>query len=255
MKKYDPNVIKWDSQALLKEVALADVVGGWKDGILTIGTLGCYEPLKSFNDHKDYLALESDEVEEDEGDQEENYSADGYEYEEENKYYYSSEHDEEMNPLIHSSFEKQSFEDVVNDKSDDDNASKEEVFGTLNALPVVSYEVTESNHVVTDQKKKKGERITLADLFLADSEKIMKQKDSAKVLIDQPSEKPSLKAKHGLPTLAKKLIPRVNKDNARPLKNIQKVSQYYASHSHNLTSTNLINFSHAQLVLINLLMF
>lgn len=214
IKNIEPTISNADSQALMKQVAVADFLGGWKDGILTIGTLGC-DPLKSFNQNKEYYALESeDELDEDDeehllvdGDDEDNYNA---------------EH-EELNPLMHTTFEHD-FEDVVS-ANHDANASQEVVVMTFNKVvltpPVISHEAIESNEVETDQKKKKGERITLADLFLADSDVKMKL-DPDKVLF-QSSEKPStLKAKHGL-SFTKKLIPRV-KDNPHPIKDIKKVS-------------------------------
>ena len=83
--------------------------------------------------------------------------------------------------------------------------------------------IMESNNdveITDDQKKKKGERITLADLFLADSDVKVKM-DPAKFLLES-SEKSRLKAKHGM-CFAKKLIPRV-KDNPHPVKDIKKVT-------------------------------
>ncbi|XP_028752285.1 uncharacterized protein LOC114712004 [Neltuma alba] len=212
VRKAEPDVIKWDDQASLKEVALADVHGGWKDGFLTIGTFGCYGPFKCSNQHKDYLALESDE------DEAEQHDAD----EEENKYS-DCEH-EEMKPLIGTKFEN-NVEDVGNEKPNLANAAQ----GGALVIPTPtldSDDVIECIHVGTDQKeKKKGERITLADLFLADSGKIIKH-DAAKVLLDDQTsdDKQSLKAKqYGRPAFAKKLIARVNKDNPHPIKNIQRM--------------------------------
>ncbi|KAK7349401.1 hypothetical protein VNO77_06736 [Canavalia gladiata] len=222
MKKTEPTITNADSQALLKQVALTDhMLGGWKDGILTIGTLG-YDPLKSINHHKEYFALETeDEIEEEDGEGEH------IMVEDEQENYYNAEH-EELNPLIYSTFEHNIIEDVVIDQiqnyDDDGEASKDEVVRSFDEIvmapPMFSLEVIESNDVETDQKKKKGERITLADLFLADSDVKIKL-DSAKVCQLASSEKPNLKAKHGL-SFAKKLIPRV-KDNPHPMKDIKKL--------------------------------
>ncbi|XP_027337361.1 uncharacterized protein LOC113851074 [Abrus precatorius] len=219
MKKTEPTINNADSEALLKQVALADhLLGAWKDGILTIGTLG-YDPLKSINHHTEYFALETEDEQEAEG---EHIMVD-----DEQENYYNAEH-EELNPLIYNTFEH-NFEDVVidhqNHGDDDADASKEEVVRSFNEIvlatpPVISLDVIESNDVETDQKKKKGERITLADLFLADSDVKIKL-DPAKVCHLSSSEKPNLKAKHGL-SFAKKLIPRV-KDNPRPMKDIKKL--------------------------------
>ncbi|TKY64122.1 hypothetical protein E2542_SST14012 [Spatholobus suberectus] len=209
MKKIEPTINNADSQALLKQVALTESLGGWEDGILTIGTLG-YDPLKPINHHKEYYALEI-EVEQEDGEGE------NIMVEEEEEKCYNAEH-EELNPLIYTTFEH-NFEDAVSENHDD-----EDVVRSFNEIvvapPVVSYEVMESNDVETDEKKKKGERITLADLFLADSDVKIKL-DPAKVCHLASSEKPNLKAKHGL-SFAKKLIPRV-KDNPHPMKDIKKL--------------------------------
>lgn len=229
IKKTEP-VMNKDSQALLKQVALTDLLGGWKDGILTIGTLG-YDPLKSINHNKEYFALEAEHNGQGEGDQVEH-------NDEENCY--NAEHEE--NPLMHTTFEHK-FEDVVCENHDANASSKEEVVRTFSEIVevpivipnevmesneivevplVITNEVMESNNVETDQKKMKGERITLADLFLADSDVKMKL-HPAKVF-HESSEKPKLKTKHGL-SFAKKIIPRV-KDNAYPMKDIKKVSHF-----------------------------
>ncbi|KAF7826223.1 uncharacterized protein G2W53_017387 [Senna tora] len=87
--------------------------------------------------------------------------------------------------------------------------------------PVVSCEITELCPDETDERKmkKKGERITLADLFLADSDVNIKM-DPAKLLLE-PNDKSILKAKHGI-SLPKKLFPLV-KHNSHPVKNIQRL--------------------------------
>ncbi|KAG5009036.1 hypothetical protein JHK87_017551 [Glycine soja] len=213
MKKTEPTINNADSQALLKQVALTESLGGWEDGILTIGTLG-YDPLKNINPHKEYFALEI-EVEQEDGEGE-NIMVDDHEEEQKG---YNAEH-EELNPLIYNSFEH-NFENVVSENNHDDG----DVVGSFNneivvAPPVISYEVVEANDVEADEKKKKGERITLADLFLADTDVKIKL-DPAKVCHLASSEKPNLKAKHGL-SFAKKLIPRV-KDNPHPMKDIKKL--------------------------------
>ncbi|KAI9090362.1 hypothetical protein K1719_028697 [Acacia pycnantha] len=213
--------MNWDNnnnQASLKEVALADLAGGWKDGFLTIGTLGCYGPFnfKSSDSHKHYLALESDEEE-----AEKHVDDD----EKENKYFDSDEHDEEMmKPLLIGSKFENKFEHVVNEKP---NVAKVEALVTTPTPTLVSDDdVVECIDVGTDEKEKKEcERITLADLFLADSEKIIKHDEAAKaLLLDDDDDKQSLKAKHGQPASAKKLISRVtNKDNPHPIKSVGKL--------------------------------
>jgi len=220
MKKTEPTITNADSQALLKQVALTESLCGWEDGILTIGTLG-YDPLKSMNPHKEYFALEI-EVEQEDGEGEESIIVD----EEEEKCYNAEQ--EELNPLIYNTFEH-SPENIISENHDDGDVVRS--FNEIVvAPPVISYEVMESYDVEADEKKKKGERITLADLFLADSDVKIKL-NPAKVCHLASSEKPNLKAKHGL-SFAKKLIPRV-KDNPHPMKDIKKVS-YYRRKSHAL---------------------
>ncbi|MCI44473.1 hypothetical protein A2U01_0065712, partial [Trifolium medium] len=77
---------------------------------------------------------------------------------------------------------------------------------------VICHEIIEANDVESDQKK----RITLADLFLADSDVKMKLDYHAAKVMVEASEKPNLKAKNGL-SFAKKIIP-----NAHPMKDIKK---------------------------------
>ncbi|BAT98142.1 protein TILLER ANGLE CONTROL 1 [Vigna umbellata] len=210
MKKTEPAINNADSQALLKQVALTESLGGWEDGILTIGTLG-YDPLKSMNPHKEYFALEI-EVEQEDGEGENSIMVD-----EEEEKCYSAEH-EELNPLIYNTFEH-NFEDIVSENYDDGDVVRS--FNEIVvAPPVICHEVMESYDMEADEKKKKGERITLADLFLADSDVKIKL-NPAKVCQLASSEKPNLKAKHGL-SFAKKLIPRV-KDNPHPMKDIKKL--------------------------------
>ncbi|ESW07284.1 hypothetical protein PHAVU_010G116900 [Phaseolus vulgaris] len=201
MKKTEPIINNADSQALLKQVALTESLGGWEDGILTIGTLG-YDPLKSINPHKEYFALEI-EVEQEDGEGEDSIMVD---------------EQEELNPLIYNTFEH-SLENIVSENYDDVDVVRS--FNEIVVAPsVISYEVMESYDVEADEKKKKGERITLADLFLADSDVKIKL-NPAKVCHLASSEKPNLKAKHGL-SFAKKLIPRV-KENPHPMKDIKKL--------------------------------
>lgn len=214
--KTEANVIIGDSQALLKKVAFGDVLGDWNDGILAIGTLGYCDPLKPFNFQNDYLSLKNheDEMDNEEQDDDEDQSSNCY---------YNAE-DEELSPLMHTKFEnnyEDDDHDHVNEKISVDDDDDDEVLVTPLTSPLVSSdhdEITESSRV---------ERITLADLFLADSDDktiSMKQKDlTAKMVL----EKPCLKSKNGFPTFSKKPIPPNcvvdKKDKPHPIKQIQKV--------------------------------
>ncbi|XP_019455256.1 PREDICTED: uncharacterized protein LOC109356383 isoform X2 [Lupinus angustifolius] len=203
MKKTEPTTNNADSQALLKHVPLTDLFGGWEDGILTIGTFG-YGHLKSINHNNEYFALETEQGErkgEDDGN------------------CYNNAEMEEVNPLMQNIFENNFDDVVVSANHDAINANKEGMVSTFTEIivlssPVISNEVKESNDAESDENNK-GERITLADLFFADSEVKMKLYPSKFFL--ESSEKPSLKAKHGL-SFAKNLIP-----NQRPMKDIKKL--------------------------------
>ncbi|RHN39669.1 hypothetical protein MtrunA17_Chr8g0346321 [Medicago truncatula] len=211
MKKNEPSINNTDNQALLKQVALTDMLGDWKDGILTIGTLG-YDPLKSMNNHKEYFALEAEKQHDivvDDDDVENFYDVE----------------QEELNPLINNTFDENNFEVVICENHDvvDDDARKEEEMIIRNfkeiveVPPMICHEIMEANDVEADQKK----RITLADLFLADSDVKTKLDYSAAKVLVESSEKPKLKAKNGF-SFAKKIIPLV-KENARPMKDIKKL--------------------------------
>jgi hypothetical protein len=204
VKKAESITKEADKQALLKQVALVDVLDGWKDRILTIGTLGL-DPLIPFNQQNDqYFILESDEEgqeeEEDEGKEEEReieqYSVD------DDYYYDDSVEDEEVNPLIYATFDH-SFEEIGSDSLHYD---------------VITNSTTIAEH---EQRKNKGERTTLAELFLEDSD--MKRKpDSVEVETEPGNKKPVARAKSSL-SFAKKLIrPHVVEDS-RPIKKFNQV--------------------------------
>ncbi|CAJ2663095.1 unnamed protein product [Trifolium pratense] len=203
MKKTESTMNNNDNQALLKQVALTDMLGGWKDGILTIGTLG-YDPLESINHHKNYFSLEAEKQHDLVDDDVEKF--------------YNVEK-EELNPLINNTFNENNFEDVVCENHDDIDAIKEDEIMIMNFKEIVEvphvicHEIMEANDVESDQKK----RITLADLFLADSDVKMKLDYHAAKVMVEASEKPNLKAKNGL-SFAKKIIP-----NAHPMKDIKKM--------------------------------
>uniref|UniRef100_A0A2N9IRQ4 Protein TILLER ANGLE CONTROL 1 n=1 Tax=Fagus sylvatica TaxID=28930 RepID=A0A2N9IRQ4_FAGSY len=209
-----------DKQALLKQVALADVLDGWRDGILTIGTLGLENPLKPFNQQNEYLILESEEEDEDHEDAEVGqYSVDDGDDNEENV----DEH-EELNPLMFTTF-GHNFEDFESNP-DHDNVHKPDVIMTVDGVSLTPYLGSPELNVELDnmegsgeQKKKKGERITLADLFLADAD--VKEKLKPDQVYPNSGKKPVLRTKNGL-SFAKKFIPRVKEDST-PIKNLQRL--------------------------------
>jgi hypothetical protein len=207
-----------DKQALLKQVALVDVLDGWRDGILTIGTLGL-DPIKPFNQPKEYLILQSEE-EDEEADQDEQDSVDGGDHDGND----NVEH-EELNPLMFTTF-GHNFEDFESNP-DRHNVPTPDVIMTVDGVSLTPFMESAEPSLQLDEegerKKKKGERITLADLFLADAD-VKGKLDPEKVFPDS-GKTPLLRTKNGL-SFAKKFIPRV-KEDSRPIKNLQRVSKCF----------------------------
>ncbi|KAJ6390679.1 hypothetical protein OIU77_024817 [Salix suchowensis] len=180
-----------DKQALLKQAALVDVLDDWKDGILKIGTLSL-DPLIPFNQQNDqYFIMERDEEGQEEGEDErkeearerEQYSVD------------DNVEDEEVSPLIRATIDH-SFEEIGSNS--------------------LTYDaITNSGIAEHEQRKNRGERITLAELFLEDPD-MEKKPDSAEVETGPGNKKPVACAKSGH-CFAKKLIrPRAVEDS-RPI--------------------------------------
>lgn len=179
----------------LDEVALVERHDNvWEDGILTIGTFG-FHPLKPFNQQIEYLVLESEEDNNNEEMNSQGNSLHGTddEYESGN----NNIDDEEANPLI------------------------------SNYLPLTQIlmasaadtDIAQDTTVKIDGKKK-TQRTTLADLFLADSDFQMKL-DSGKPMSGY-IKKVKFERKNNL-SFVKKLIPRLKNDSS-PKKNMQTVS-------------------------------
>lgn len=215
MKTFESATNDIDKQGLLKKAALVDVLDGWREGILTIGTLG-FVPLESSDQRKEYIILQSEK--EDEKAEEEQYSLDGGDHDTNENIV---DH-EELNPLILPTFEP-SFGDFESSQKHD-NVRKPAV-----AINVVGASLTpcvgppklnaESDKKEGEQKKKKGERITLADLFLADAD-VKGKLDPREIPCS--GEKPLLRTKSSR-SFAKKFIPYV-KEDSRPVQNLQRVS-------------------------------
>lgn len=129
----------------------------------------------------------------------------------------NEEEEEEENPLICTRFEH----------------NFEELASTFDANTVKSKEIilfspieTDSNVHENDERERKGERTTLAELFLADSE--MKKKQESFEFETDIGKKQAVGAKNGL-FFAKKLIPHVGEDS-RPIKKFHQVSNANFSH-------------------------
>ncbi|KAJ8556247.1 hypothetical protein K7X08_023005 [Anisodus acutangulus] len=181
-----------DTQALLQDASFAHMLDIWNGGILTIGTFGFDPLIKNVQDQQSSMEIESLEEEEE---------------------YYSVENDIQ-----------ESCEITVADEGN------EELYPLIYAN-IGDYEVTndeiiiESNNNSSESNKMmKKERITLADLFSADSDHHHKadrpcKSTESEILTKKPNSSPQVK--NGL-SFAKKLIPRV-KDEPRPIQKLQKL--------------------------------
>ncbi|KAI8023427.1 hypothetical protein LOK49_LG03G02073 [Camellia lanceoleosa] len=167
-----------ECQVLLENVTLVEVLGGWRDGILTIGTFG-FDPSTDFDRKNECPLVEKEEEEEDDDDDDGMKDCD----------------DEEEQSLL-----------VLTVKAD-----------------LRDYEVClDSEELEGDTRKKK--RITLADLFVADSD-LNAKPDCGKVLedfgkkVDVDANKK--KKKKGFLS-AKKFIPGVG-DDTSPIKKLRQL--------------------------------
>ncbi|XP_012490154.1 protein TILLER ANGLE CONTROL 1 [Gossypium raimondii] len=206
VKKTDSIAIDSNTKALVEQVALVDMLDGWRDGVLTIGTFG-FDPLKSLaEEQNDYLASGSyeDDDEERYSDNNDDEDVDGDDDDEE----------EEVNPLMLSSFEP-SLEDV-DSNVDNSKYRKKEVMMMVDGS--TDHEIKFNLDATEDHSGKLRRRTTLADLFSEDTD--IKKKPSSPLHLDTDScKKPSsLPAKNGL-SFAKKLIPQVGVgEDSRPIK-------------------------------------
>ena len=213
LKKVESITNDTDTQALLKHVALVDMLDGWKDGILTIGTLGFDDPIYSFSSEKECAITDEDEEREEE-EEEEGFSVNNDNGDVEDEDEEDEENENEVNPLVFTAF--------------GENGPKPTPIMTVDGVPLSPFVGSSYHEGIEcfisenhDQRKSKGERTTLADLFSADSEvKGKVDPEEVKVL---SGKKPVIRSKHGL-SFAKKLIPRVGEDS-RPMKKLHQVSR------------------------------
>ncbi|CAN1309456.1 Protein TILLER ANGLE CONTROL 1 [Linum perenne] len=200
-----------DKQIVLRQAALAEVLDGWKDSMLTIGTLG-FDLLKQSNSQNEYFVLKGEgegirkpDEEEEEDDDEDDVN-----------------NEDEVNPLIHTTFPHH----VDGGWNSDSEAEKPEV--------VVMGEMDDCVVALDDpEMKRRGERITLAELFLAESGQDLKMKAdcaTATATIIEPDsgkkkqQKPGDILKHGFP-FTKKLKHHggegEDQDSSRPVKKLR----------------------------------
>ncbi|KAM7276714.1 hypothetical protein ACFE04_018580 [Oxalis oulophora] len=187
VKKTESIAIDTNTKALLEQVALVDVLDGWKDGILTIGTFG-FDPLKPENEEIDQFTLEN-------GDTELEYDNEIYEDddEEEEEEYVGNE---EENPLIFTTFEHN--------------------FEYTSSGNLICGEIDDAITEMDQARNRK--RTTLAELFHADSD-IMKKKQDSHELDKNPNDKKAanLRNKNDR-SFAKKFG-----EESRPLKKLNKL--------------------------------
>lgn len=215
-----------DTHTLIEQVDLSGVIDSWKQGILAIGTFG-YDPLKDFTQ----LIANNDQELEDEEEEEEY-------YDEQLSYVESCDDEEEFdrdhNPLVLHAF-KHAFNTTTNASHCDQNTTNAQESEIVFAVA----DADESNNYLAFDEKKKGKRITLADLFSADCDEYntsTKQPydhgdddddDHGKVVQpEQIKKRPDEKHARAKLSFAKKLIPRVKEDSdshSRPIKKIHRM--------------------------------
>ncbi|KAK2989919.1 hypothetical protein RJ640_008886 [Escallonia rubra] len=195
-----------DTLALLEHV---DVLNGWREGILTIGTFGI-EPLKDFNQRKEYLPFVVLKEHEEEEFYDGEYSIDDV----------CNEIDEveerETDPLVVKALSNDFKKDTGDSQCD--QIARDNVMVTIDFVPV-SRRPHEIGLEDEKRRRNRGERITLADLFSADSE-VQTKPDHVKMQMES-IKKRDPHAKNGI-SFAKKLIPRVGEDS-RPIHKLQRM--------------------------------
>lgn len=204
-----------DNLSLLENAGMDGVFDGWKEGILAIGTFG-FDPslLKEFEQEDDAYLHE--------------YTRKDLSIDDEDN---GGDEDDEQEiefPLVFKACKHGFF----HDKKDDDHAQCHEISRSNDHEDGVKDDSDEIK-----KGKKEGERITLADLFWADSDKnLLKNKltdeDEVKVKVNY-SPSPESNTKHAsyderVALISKKKL--TKDDAARPIKKINRVSISFIFH-------------------------
>ncbi|KAJ4719161.1 NAD-dependent protein deacetylase HST1-like protein [Melia azedarach] len=215
VKKTESIAIDTNTKALLEQVALVDVLDGWRDGILTIGTFG-FDPLKPVEEQKEFFIFESED-EEGENDSV-NREDDDDDHEDDNIV-----EDEEVNPLIFTTFEH-NFEEIA--ANGDGNVGKADVIITLDGVQITPFvgspnELRFDIDTTDNDQGKKRRRTTLADLFYEDSDIKKKPIEDQEFEASCGKKQSSVRTKNSL-SFAKKLIPHV-KEDSRPIKKLHQM--------------------------------
>ncbi|KAK4411543.1 hypothetical protein Sango_0227300 [Sesamum angolense] len=198
---------------LEKALTTCNVFDGWKGGgILSIGTFGYGPLLKHIDENINHVTSEKEQVIE----------VNNYDHESCHDYHitsdYSEDEDEdqeEVNPLVYAAYNNNYVHD---DDDDDDDHDYEGLMETINPTTTTT---------VSPKDEMKKERITLAELFYADSEEDQLQKKRQVATSHKPAAQISIKDKssssysykHGL-SFAKKLI---GDQDARPIHKLHRL--------------------------------
>ncbi|OVA04436.1 hypothetical protein BVC80_301g5 [Macleaya cordata] len=200
VKKPETVTNETDTETLLDNVTLVDVLDGWKDGILTIGTFG-FDPLTE-NEYSVNCEEEEKDVDEE---TEEEYSV--------------GVQEEKPNPIVVKAF-KQEFQKVIGSDLDTCISKADHLISTVDDAPLLRF--LQSPQIRSDDvwiEKKK--RTTLADLLSADSDDVVGKSDPDEGL-KQSGKKQACRTKNGLSFAAKKLMPRKAEDS-RPIKKLHRM--------------------------------
>lgn len=214
-----------------QHVALADAIASWRHGILAIGTLG-FDPLKQFNQLNEIQLLSYNEQDEkeDNSDEYEQYSSGEKCIEESNG---------DQDPLIQHAAEPGFNSSTRHDNNDLPHSNVHHQEPNIMYTSVDHFETNYSNNYNLGIEKKReieGERVTLADLFLADCEEFTGVKpqthdDNAPVVMIQTEYNDYQLIKKAqeatISPTAKMAVPRPKEDShsSRPIKKINRVSK------------------------------
>ncbi|KAI3924561.1 hypothetical protein MKX01_038001 [Papaver californicum] len=184
-----------DKEMLLDNVTLVEVLDGWKDGILTIGTFG-FDPLKENEEfspynNKDYIQ-EEEEI-------------------------FAEKNEEILNPVVIKAFEIE-FLKEIGSNLDTSVPRLDHLTPTVEDAPLLK--VIESPEIKADELEiVKKKRTTLADLFSADSvDSTMKKSDLDEEKSESNTKSSATKTGH---SFGKKLMS--PKGETRVIKKIHKM--------------------------------
>ncbi|KAL6004385.1 hypothetical protein ACLOJK_004938 [Asimina triloba] len=167
-----------DEEALLDQAALVEMLDGWHDGILTIGTFGLdqLDPFSSTEEENSIRAADDDDEEEEEEDS--------------------------LNALEAFERELEALKDSLSGMYADDEMPK---YCPLNDNDADDDALHYSFDPEGEKKSNEGRRTTLADLFLADSTPVAATKSSSGAAAEDLEKKKKLASRSKLsPSFAKK---------------------------------------------------